>query len=132
MGRFQGHKYQWTRPFTSTRHHWEFRGPRGGVHFHVSIMDDRKYEPSCGLEFHHGFDPSFGHQAPDHINCPVTGGQCWHEGTSLYASEWVWPLVKHYLENGDHQSVFRILEGEYDKHFEEYATPEQMVQEATQ
>lgn len=121
MRRFTGHKYQWTRPFTSVRHHWELRGPRGGIHFHVSIMDDPKYgEPSCGLEFHHSFDPSNGQEAPHHINCPVTGGQCWHDGTSLYASEHVWPIVKMYLQDGDHAAIFRVLEREYDSHFSDF------------
>ena len=122
--RFTAHKYQWTRPFTSTRHHWELRGPRGGIHFHVSMMDDPKYgEPSCGLEFHHSFDPTKGQEAPHHVNCPVTGGQCWHDGTSLYASEHLWPLIKMYLQDGEHQQIFNILEREYDQHFEQYDRP---------
>lgn len=120
MRRFTGHKYTWSNPFTSVRHSWEFRGPIGGVSFNVSIMDDRGYDPSCGLEFHHCSDPSNGGQAPDHIKCPVTGGQCWHEGTSLYASEWVWPRVEGYLKDGDHATIFSILEGEYEKHFSDY------------
>lgn len=129
MSRFTGHKYTWTHPFTSTRHRWELRGPRGGIHFHVSIMDDEKYDPSCGLEFHHSFDPSGGQKAPHHINCQVTGGQCWHDGTSLYAEEKIWPVVKEYLRDGDHKTIFNMLEREYDHHFEQYATPEMMVRD---
>jgi hypothetical protein len=87
-------------------------------------MDDPKYgDPSCGLEFHHAFDPTKGQEAPVHINCALTGGRCWHEGTSLYASEHVWPLVKLYLQNGDHRMIFKVLEGEYDQHFEQYEKP---------
>lgn len=119
MPRFMGHKYQWTHPFTSTRHHWEVRSQHGGVHFHVQIMDDRSSfpDPSCGLELHSvtPFDDS----APHHLDCPVTGGRCWHEGTSLYASEHLWPMVKLYLEDGDHQAVFRMLESEHDRFFED-------------
>lgn len=122
MRRFTGHKYQWARPYTSTRHHWELRGPRGGIHLHVSIPDEPRYGgPSCGLEFHHSFDPTGGEEAPHHINCPVTGGHCWHDGTSLYASESIWPLVKEYLKDGDHGMIFSILEREYDSHFSEYS-----------
>ena len=125
MPRFTGHKYIWTHPWMSTKHHWELRGPRGAIHFHVSIMDDdvKFPDPSCGLEFHHAFDPTKGQDAPAHIDCPMTGGRCWHEGTSLYASESVWPVVKHYLEDGDHAAVFRVLEHEYDQHFEQYERP---------
>ena len=87
-------------------------------------MDDPKYgEPSCGLEFHHSFDPTKGQEAAHHVNCPVTGGQCWHDGTSLYASEHLWPLIKMYLQDGKHQQIFNILEREYDQHFEQYDRP---------
>jgi len=124
MRRFTGHKYTWTRPFTSTRHNWELRGPKGGISFHASIMDDPKYGgASCGLEFHYSFDPRGGEEAPHHINCPVTGGQCWHEGTSLYAEESVWPMVKEYLRCGEHEQIFSLLEHEYNKHFQEYERP---------
>lgn len=116
-GRFRDRKYEWSKPFTAVRHMWSLRGPQGGIHFHVSIMDDRDYEPSCGLEFHHDFDPSGGKEAAAHKNCWLTGGKCWHDGTSLYASEGVWPQVKHYLATGAHESVFRVLEYEYNKHF---------------
>lgn len=123
MSRFRGHKYIWTRPFTSTRHHWEVRGPIGAVHFHISIMDDEKYEPSAGLEFHHTFDPSGGKEAAHHIDCPMTGGPCWHDGTSLYATEHLWPEIKVWLASGNHQEVFRALEAEYDRHFSQYERP---------
>lgn len=117
--RFRGQTYTYQRPHMAALHKWEIRGPRGGVHFHVSIMDDPKYNMSetCGLEFHHAFDPTGGQQAPHHIDCPVTGGQCWHDGTSLYAEESLWPLIKHWLSDGQHEQVFRLLEGEYDRHF---------------
>lgn len=45
--RFTRHKYQ-------TRHHWELRGPRGGVHFPVSIMDDDQGEMAIVLSFAFG------------------------------------------------------------------------------
>lgn len=116
MRKYKHHKYTWTHPFSSTRHNWEFVGPNGAVNFHVSIMDEiEKYpDPSCGLEFHH----LIGSGAPDHVNCPLTGGRCWHDGTSLYASETVWPMVKGMLQMGDHAAVFRYLERIADDHFD--------------
>jgi hypothetical protein len=116
-GRFTDHKYEWSKPFSSVRHNWSLRGPRGGINFHASITDNGDYDPSCGLEFHRDFDPTNGHQAAHHKNCWLTGGKCWHEGTSLYASEHVWPYVKHCLRTGDHEAIFRFLEGEYNNHF---------------
>ncbi len=112
--KYKHHKYTWTRPFTSVRHCWELVGPNGAMHFHVSVMDDPKYDPSAGLEFHH----IAGTGAPDHVNCPLTGGRCWHDGTSLYASEHVWPMVSHHLERGDHGKIFEILERIASEHFD--------------
>lgn len=114
MSKFRGHEYRWSKPFTSVRHHWELRSGAGGIHFHVSLTHG--YPPSAGLEFHSVTQR--GNVAPDHINCPITGGRCWHDGTSLYASEHVWPLVEGYLKDGDHEKIFAILEAEHDRHFE--------------
>lgn len=111
MTRFCGHKYQCTVPFGGTRHHWELRSQQGGIHYHALIYDGHL---SCGLEYHSAtpLDDS----APSHLDCPITGGRCWHDGTSLYAEE-LWPEILAYLRCGDHQSVFRILEREHDEYF---------------
>lgn len=119
--KFAGHKYTWQKPFTSIRHQWELRGPVGAVDFHASLTP--QYPPSCGLEFHYsprwsGFEARWGGTAPQHLNCPVLGGPCWHEGTSLYASEALWPMIEGYLKCSEHEQIFRILECEYCQHFE--------------
>lgn len=113
--RFRDHTYTWSKPFGSARHHWSLRGPRGGISFSASGRDG---DETCGLEFHHaiGFqhDP---HVAASHINCPITGGACWHDGTSLYATENLWPMFKTYVARGEHDKIFRFLEREYDDRF---------------
>lgn len=119
MMRFKDHKYEWSKPFMSIHHAWSLRGPRGGIHFHASLTPE--YAPSCGLEFHRDFDPSGGADAASHKNCWLTGGKCWHNGTSLYASEHLWPMIKMYLDRGDHESTFRILEQEYNEHFARFS-----------
>ncbi len=120
-----GHKYTLVHSFGYARHSWEVVCALGGVHFHISISDDAdsKYEPTAGLEYHH----SLLYQArakifdspPDHIDCKITGGACWHDGTSLYATESLWPTIKSYLETGDHKRIFEILDGEAALHFEQ-------------
>ena len=55
--------------------------------------------------------------APNHLNCPVTGGRCWHDGTSIYASERVWPIVQSFLKSGEHDKIFLFLEREADCRF---------------
>lgn len=116
--KFREHKYEWTKPYTATRQVWSFRGPDGGLHFHVTTMENEGYDPSCGLEFHYNFDPDGeGSSAAHHAHCWLTKQPCWHDGTSLYASETIWPMIKHSSEQGDHKSIFSQLEHEYDNHF---------------
>lgn len=116
MARFRHHKYTYSNPFGSPRHHWELVGPEGGIHFHASTT--KGVGTSCGLEFHHAaranYDPE---RAPDHVKCPLIGEPCWHDGTSLYAEETIWPMVEPMLRSGDHETIFRFLEQEYDSHF---------------
>lgn len=113
MRRYAHHKYTWSKPFASVRHMWELVGPDGGLHFHVSLTPN--YEPSCGLEFHHR--NKTGDEAPSQTNCWLVGGPCWHDGTSLYASETLWPRIEPMLRSGDHETIFRILEEEADDRF---------------
>ncbi len=119
MPKFLDQKYTWQRHWKCTKHQWSFRGPDGGIHLHVSIMDDdAKFpDPSCGLEFHHHRQPYSELEASHHSTCWLTGQPCWHDGTSLYASETVWPRVKFMLERGDHADIFRYLESIYFEHF---------------
>lgn len=113
---FRHQKYTYSKPFMSPTHRWEVVGPDGGIHFHVSITPG--YEPSCGLEFHHAARAKYRcDEAPDRTNCPLIGEPCWHDGTSLYASESIWPMVEPMLRGGEHEAVFRLLEHEYEKHF---------------
>ena len=113
--KYTGHTYKWTKMFDSVHHHWELRSAHGGIHFHASVF---KGNPVCGLEFHSIYPR--GEDAPDHIDCPVTGGRCWHEGTSLYAMETLWPMIEPYLKHGEHEQIFSILEHEA-KSLEKYS-----------
>lgn len=117
--KYKHHKYTWTSRVGSIYHSWEFVGPIGALSFNVSISSDNKWGPTAGLEFHHTPAAHYNDgKAPDHIDCRLTGGPCWHDGTSLYAMETVWPLVERYLTIGDHPTIFKILEHEADRHFD--------------
>jgi hypothetical protein len=117
MSKFKHHKYTWSKPFLSVRHCWEFVGPNGAVHFSANLTEG--YGTTCGLEFH----SLSGEGAPHHLNCHLTGGRCWHDGTSLYADESVWPALESMLRHGDHEGIFRLLEWEYERHFERDVEP---------
>lgn len=112
---YSGHLYRWTKQFDSVNHHWELRSVHGGIHFHVSVF---RGKPVAGLEYHSIYPQR--DIAPDHINCPITGGRCWHDGTSLYAMDHLWPMIEPYLKHGEHEQIFSILEREAT-HLEEYS-----------
>ena len=117
MSKFKHHKYTYTVPYNAPRHMWQLVGPKGGVHFTANIS--KEYGDTCGLEFH-GRAPFYCEEvAPTDVSCWLIGGPCWHDGTSLYASETLWPMIKVWLHNGDHEMNFRCLEGEYERKFED-------------
>lgn len=111
-GRYKHHKYTWSKPFGSARHCWEVVGAKGAIHFHATFFSN--YGVSCGLEIH----SLIAKGAPDHIDCPLTGGRCWHDGTSLYAQEHLWPVIELYLCKGEHDKIFLMLEREANERFE--------------
>lgn len=114
--RYADHKYTWSKPFGSVRHNWSLVGPVGAINFHVSLHE--KYDPSAGLEIHRYAPADYQrHDAPSHLDCDLTGGRCWHDGTSLYASESLWPLIEPYLRDGSHETIFGVLEREADERF---------------
>ena len=113
MPRFSGHKYTWSKPFTTVRHQWELIGPNGGIHFHASGPHQGNW--ACGLEIHRS-TPN-GTDAPSQMKCWLLNAPCWHDGTSLYAEETLWPMIEVYLRTGEHETIFRFLEREYDTHF---------------
>ena len=55
--------------------------------------------------------------APSHLSCWLLKGNCWHDGTSLYAIETLWPMIKPLLAASDHEQIFRTLETEADERF---------------
>ena len=119
MTRFAGHKFTLTPSHWATNLRWELRGPDGGVHFHVSIPRNPEYSVSAGLEIHRCAPAEYQvGSAPHHIDCPVTGGRCWHDGTSLYAIETLWPRFEFYYRGSDHDAAFRDLEHEYNSRFD--------------
>lgn len=120
MSKYRHHKYKWEKPFGNAKHQWSFVGPFGGVHFHVS--ENRQYGDSAGLEFHHNRACHYrADEAPDHPTCWLTGEPCWHDGTSLHATETLWPIISAMLKSGDHDAIFRVLEREADERFDDFA-----------
>lgn len=83
-------------------HTWWIKGPHGGVHIwaRLSKLDGWPTEWIGGVECHWAECPDNGtgwHKpdAPSHSDCWLLGGQCWHDGTSLYFSERIEPRLPH-------------------------------------
>ena len=112
MREFSRHKYTWSKPFMAITHNWEFIGETGGLNFWIYEDEDGRRK-SGGIEIHR----TNGQGAPDHTDCPLVGGRCWHDGSSLWASEIGIPVIEPMLKEGDHESIFKFLENEYRKRF---------------
>jgi len=114
--RYSHHKYTWAKPYGSIRHTWQLVGPRGAIHFHAAVTE--KYGVSAGLEIHYMTPPDYMQdQAPSQTKCWLLNCPCWHDGTTLYAEETLWPIFKAMLHSGDHEAIFRFLEQEADSRF---------------
>jgi hypothetical protein len=97
---------------------WAVLGPLGAVDFHMTnrpVIDHR----SGGIEMHYRTPPDYmSDQAPSHEHCRLLDAPCWHDGSSLYASEVLIPYALTHTED----ELWRLLEHEYRERF----TPEVM------
>ncbi len=113
--KFNNQKYTYSKPFSAVQHRWEIVGGKAAIHFNVSLYEN---DAACGLEFHYFEPPEYmKDEAPSFVNCTIAGGRCWHDGTSLYASETLWPIIKIYLKDGNHDEIFKVLQSEYESKF---------------
>lgn len=112
MPKYAHHKYTYEKPYGYPRHNWSLIGQHGGLRFHATTMPN--HGPSCGLEIHR----FSGEGAPSHTPCHLLGAPCWHDGTSLYANETLWPLIEPFFEAGAHDAIFKLLEAEATRFME--------------
>lgn len=109
-------KYEYSCPFGRPRHVWSSVGAQGAMHLHISDCGEeheRKYGErySGGIEIHYRTPPS--NRAPDHDQCWLLKGPCWHDGSSLAATEHWIPLWLASPE--DHDRMFHLLEAELEE-----------------
>ena len=102
---------------------WILTGPTGRGGFHctnlaiLAWMREETEMPdlwrSGGVEYHHRAAPDYmaGEDAT-HEHCWILGGPCWHDGTSLWASEHWIPL----LEAAGEDAIWRDLRATYERH----------------
>lgn len=104
--------YRYTRktPGAQAEHLWVVVTPRLSMHLFVrdcgaEVQGSRYYG---GIEQHWPRPPSWATDTlPTQTNCWIIGGDCWHDGSSLQASEyWIprWLRAPH-----DHDAMFAAI-----------------------
>jgi hypothetical protein len=109
-------EYKLTERFGRCTHQWTCVGRHGALHLHINEGTDQ-FGPSGGIEIHYRAPPDYmANDAPSHDECWLLKQPCWHDGSSLQASEyWIprWMAAPH-----EHSEMFRRLEAEYRSRFE--------------
>lgn len=119
-------KYEFSAGHGYPRHVWTCVGRHGAVHFHVTDMGDEWEKQgherySGGLEVHYRSPPDYmADNAPSQDKCWLLGCPCWHDGTSLYASETLVPMWR--VAPDDHKRMFEIMVREYESQFAKLST----------
>lgn len=93
---------------------WGISGEFGSISFWIerdSSSSSREFYG--GVEFHYNekSKPDYMSEGSHHKICMQSGGECWHDGTSLWASEYWIPMI---LPQGD-EAIWKRLEQEYPR-----------------
>jgi len=114
-------KYEFTLRFDNPFHVYSVLGALGGLSFHVTDRGEKEAEEafgrySGGLEAHYRTPPDYmSERPPSHDECWLLCAPCWHDGTSLYASE---TIIPYWLTApDDHVRMFKFLEQEANERF---------------
>lgn len=105
-------KYNYEVVFDSPRHTWSVIGANAGLHLHIT--DGKRYAQSedmrysGGIEIHYRYPPEYMQdQPPSQDKCWLLKCPCWHDGSSLQASE-IW-IPRWLMDPHDHDRMFRGL-----------------------
>jgi hypothetical protein len=102
------------------RKEWSVTGELGSISFWVDEMTS-EVAKRCGEKFFGGVETHYNKKSkPDyldidahHASCLHNGGECWHDGTSLWASEY-W--IPHILPLGQ-DAIWQRLTQAYRDNF---------------
>lgn len=97
-------------------------GDKGAIHYwhepctesSIKAFGQTKFG---GVEQHSRTPFSYSGEQPDHDDCWLLQCPCWHDGSSLYASEYAIPRWEEAQRMGDMESFWRFLECEYQRRF---------------
>jgi len=96
---------------------WIVVNKLGAIDFHCTNTDLEivaKFGRSGGVEIHRSLPDDYQNpDQPDHLDCWILGGKCWHDGSSLWASEHWIPM----LESNGEEAVWQALYAEHKRQF---------------
>lgn len=112
-------KYELVEGAGCSRHIFSAVDERGGMHFWVqrSAIMDYGQKHFGGVECHYRSPPEYmsDHRGGGGDKCWLLDAPCWHDGSSLLASEkWI-PIWEY--DPDDHQAIFRLLAERMDSTF---------------
>ena len=100
--------YQYRHDGRRFTHMWSFRTTLGGVHLHLfeaKLPSDIVPEWLGGYEAHYLSPPDYmPKDTPSQEHCWLLEARCWHDGTSLWASEFWVPFWRQ--APNDHDRIF--------------------------
>ncbi len=112
-------EYVYHNPWGNPKHMWKVVLAGGGIHLYVADMGEN-YNPeygerySGGIEIHYRHPPSYmDHEPPSHDECFLLKAPCWHDGSSLQASEYWIPLWL--TDPHNHERMFHLLAQYFNK-----------------
>ena len=80
-------------------HTWALKNDAGAIHIHAALSEFRgEHSWIGGVEVHSPVPFEYSSKEPNHEHCWLLGGPCWHDGTSLYFSENIAPMLPHPFE----------------------------------
>lgn len=118
--------YKMTFPYDKHPHHcWSIVGRHGAKHLHISVYGKNdSVDYYGGLETHWRVPPEhMTDQAPSQDKCWLLNQPCWHDGTSVYVSESIIPMIEDSLRGvdgltaNDHLMIFSLLEKRMEETF---------------
>lgn len=97
-------------------HVWSCSSPEFAIHVHITDAGERGYglgRHYGGIEQHSATPPDYmAGSSPSHEHCWLLNGPCWHDGSSLYASEVIIPFWREDPTNNER--MFDFIRREYE------------------
>ena len=95
--------------------HWSLVGPEGGIDIWAAQSTIGVYG---GVETHSRTPMNDYATEPDHTDCWLLKGPCWHDGAGLFFHESIRPRIDEYLAHpGVHPVIENMLWDWYDRAF---------------